>query len=96
MSPDASFALTVFWWCSIVQIFSEGTLNFSEGALEESYEKVGDGTLPLGLFPSKRWKVILFRASDGNRVFLPMVLQIGEIMVLQRVELEWEASSSHF
>ena len=49
------------------QIFSEGALDFSEGALEESYEKVGDVALPLGLFPSKQWKVLLFRASDGNR-----------------------------
>jgi hypothetical protein len=29
-------------------------------------------------------------------VILPMVLQIGETMVLQRVELEEKASSSHF
>ena len=56
--------------------------------LEESYEKLGDVVVLLGLFPSKRWKVLLFRASDGNRVFLPMVLQFGETIVLQRIELE--------
>ena len=52
------------------QIFSEKALDFSERALEESFEKVGDGTLPLGLFPSKRWKVLFFRASAGNRCHL--------------------------
>jgi hypothetical protein len=78
------------------QIFSEGALDFSEGALEESYEKVVGVALPLGLFPSKRWKVIPFRASDGNPVILPMVLQIGETMVLQGVELEGKGSPPHF
>jgi hypothetical protein len=52
------------------QIFSKEALDFSEGALEESFEKVGDGTLPLGLFPSKPWKVLFFRVSDGNRCHL--------------------------
>jgi hypothetical protein len=45
-------------------------LDFSEGVLEECYEKVGDVALFLGLFPSKRWKVLFFRASDGNRMRL--------------------------
>ena len=78
------------------QIFSEGALDFSEGALEESYEKVADVALPLGLFPSKRWKVILFRVSDGNPVILPMVLQFRKTMVLQQVEREGNGNPPHF
>jgi hypothetical protein len=31
-----------------------------------------------------------------NSVIIPMVLQIGETIVLQRVELEEKTSSSHF
>jgi hypothetical protein len=62
---------------TVPQIFSEEALNFSDGALEESFEKVVDGTLPCGLFPSKRWKVTFFRASDGNRkpVRIPLYLR---------------------
>jgi len=49
------------------QIFSEGAMKFSEGTMEEFYEKARKIALSLGLFPSKRWKLLFFRASDGNR-----------------------------
>jgi Winged helix-turn helix len=55
----------------------------------------------------RRRKSLIFRVVHARRVWrklyclnpsviIPMVLQIGETMVLQRVELEGKASSSHF
>ncbi len=45
-------------------------------------------TIPflLLLFSELQWNLISFRSNGG--VILPTVLQIGETMVLQRVELE--------
>jgi hypothetical protein len=36
------------------------------------------------------------RTAGRHSVIIPMVLQIGETIVLQRVELEEKASSLHF
>ncbi len=60
-------------------------MDFSERMHDNSQQKVLARALALGLFPRLQWKVIPFRASDGNPVIIPMVLQIRATIVLQRV-----------
>ncbi len=49
------------------------------------------------LFSELQWNFISFRSYGGIlNVIIPMVLQVGGTMVLQRVELDGKARSLHF
>jgi len=49
-------------------------MDFSERTIDDSYEKIQPVALYFGLFPRLQWKMIPFRASDGNPRIQELIL----------------------